>query len=452
MNRMPLNIQLFGASLSISAYETDISTANNTSYVQLSISATTTGSTFNNTGSAYVNATLTGQNNTYSIPKTYFNISKATTKVIYSGKIGPFTHNSDGSLNPIQINASTYITSNYSPSGSTTCNMSTIARKSSVSASNANIGSISTITINKQSSSFTHTLTYSFSGLTGTIATKTTASSVNFTVPTSFYAKIPNAKSGTCTITCTTYSGNTNLGSNSVAITVSCNEAKCKPNVDATIVDVNQTTVALTGDSSKLVRYKSTARVTVSATAKNSASIVSKRVEGQAVSSYLDIPNVDKNTFSVSTTDSRQPNGFTTTISKTATMINYIKLTCNARVEREDQTSSVVNLFYSGNYFNGSFGATDNALTLNWKYREKGDSEWTTGGTLTPTISGNTYSGSIQCGSDFDYQKNYEFMVEFSDKIDSLNSGIITLSKGQGSLEIYDKAIKANGEVLFYWD
>ena len=133
-------------------------------------------------------------------------------------------------------------------------------------------------------------------------------------------------------------------------------------------------------------------------------------------------------------------------------MINYVQLTCSARVEREDQTSSIVNLFYSGNYFNGSFGATDNALTMSWKYREKGASEWTAGGTLSPTISGNTYSGSIQCGTSFDYQKNYEFMVEFSDKIDSLNTGIITLSKGLGSLEIYDKAIKANGEVLFYWD
>lgn len=452
MNFMPLNIQLFGASLYISAYETDIDVANNISYVQLSISATTTGQTYNNSGSAYVNATLTGQNNTYSIPKTNFNISRNTTKVVYSGKIGPFTHNSDGSLNPIQINASSYITSNYSPSGSATCNMSTIARKSTVSATNAEIEGTSVITINKQSSNFTHTLTYSFGGLTGTIATKTTANSVNFAIPTSFYAKIPNAKSGTCTITCTTYSGNTNLGSNSVAITVSCNEAKCKPNVDATIVDVNQTTVALTDDSSKLVRYKSTARVTVSATEKNSASIVSKRVEGQAVSSYLDIPNVDKNTFSVSATDSRQPNGFTTTISKTATMINYIKLTCNARVEREDQTSSVVNLFYSGNYFNGSFGATDNALTLNWKYRESGVDEWTNGGTLTPTISGNTYSGSIQCGSNFDYQKNYEFMIEYSDKLETPNPLTVPLNKGRGSLEVYDKAIMANGEVLFYWD
>ena len=449
MKFMPLNIQLFGATLSISAYETDINVENNTSYVQLSISDTTTGATFNNTGSAYVNATLTGQNNTYSIPKTYFNIGKATTKVIYSGKIGPFTHNSDGSLNPIQINASTYITSNYSPSGSATCNMSTIARKSSVSATNANIGSNCTITINKQNSSFTHTLQYSFAGLTGTIATKTSDSSINFTVPTSFYAKIPNSKSGVCTITCTTYSGNTNLGSTTTTFTASCSESACKPNVSATIIDTNTKTTSLTGDSSKLIRYKSTARVTANATPKNSASISSKSIDGASVSSYKDFPNVNKNSFSISATDSR---GFSNAITKSATIVDYVQLTCNANFKRTNQTSSTVNLTYSGNYFNGSFGATSNTLTMSWKYREKGSSTWISGGTLSPTISGNTYPGSIQSGTNFNYEKNYEFMVEFSDKIDSLNSGIITLSKGQGSLEIYDKAIKANGEVLFYWD
>ena len=449
MNLMPLNIQLFGASLSISAYETDISTENNTSYVQLSISATTTGPTYNNTGSAYVNCTLTGQNNVYTIPTTHFNIGQNTTKVIYSGKIGPFTHNSDGSLNPISISASTYITSNYSPSGWASCNMSTIARKSSIYATNAEIEGTSVITINKQSSNFTHSLSYDFYGLTGTIATNTWDSSVNFTIPTSFYTKIPNAKSGICTIWCSTYSNGTDLGATSTTISINCNETKCKPTVTATVKDINSITKNLTGDDNKLIRYKSTTRVTVSATAKNSSSISSKSIDGVTVSSFRDFPNVNKNSFSISAIDSR---GFSNTITKSATIVNYVQLTCNAKFARTNQTASTVNLNYSGNYFNGNFGATNNTLTMSWKYREKGASEWTAGGTLSPTVSGNTYSGSIQCGTNFDYQKNYEFMVEFADKIDTLNTGIITLSKGQGSLEIYDKAIKANGEVLFYWD
>ena len=457
MEPMKLNIQLFAASVSsISAYETDIDVANNRSYIQLSISITTTGETFNNAGTAYVNATLTGQNNTYSIPTTHFNISRNTTKVVYSGKIGPFHHNDDGSLNPVSISVSTYITSNYSPSGSATCNMSTIARESSISATNGDIEGSTIITISPKGGGFSHNLSYSFGNLSGTIQNGIWTSgqmAVEWPIPSSFYNQIPNAKEGICTIYCETYSGSTKIGeTKSTTIKVSCNETKCKPVVDATIVDINQTTVGLTNDSSKLIRYKSTARITPIATPQNSASISKKTVDGTTVSNYLDIPNVSKNSFSVSATDSRQPNGFITTITKTATMINYVQLTCNANFKRANQTSSVVNLTYSGNYFNGSFGSTSNTLTMSWKYREKGVSEWTTGGTLSPTISGNTYSGSIQCGTNFDYEKNYEFMVEFSDKIDTLNTGIITLSKGQGSLEIYDKAIKANGEVLFYWD
>ena len=454
MKFMPLNIQLFAASVSsISAYETDVDIANNRSYIQLSISVTTTGSTWNASGSAYVNATLTGQNNTYSIPQTYFTINKNQTKTVYSGKIGPFNHNSDGSLNPVQINVSTYITSNYSPSGSASCNMSTIARASNISATDGEIEGNSIITINPQAGGFSHNLSYSFGSLSGTIANGISTSgsiAVEWQIPMSFYTQIPTAKNGICTIYCDTYSGGTKIGeTKSTTIKVNCNETKCRPTVAATIKDVNQTTVDLTGDDSKLVRYKSTARITPNATAKNSASITSKSVENQTVSSYLDIANVSKNSFNVSAMDSRN---FTTPITVSATMVEYVQLTCNASFKRANQTSSTVNLTYSGNYFNGSFGETDNTLTISWKYREKGASEWITGGTLNPTISGNTYSGSIQCGTSFDYEKNYEFMVEFSDKIDTLNTGIITLSKGQGSLEIYDKAIKANGEVLFYWD
>lgn len=449
MNFMKLNIQLFAASSNISAYETDINIADNSSYIQLSISVNTTGSTWNASGSAYVNCTLIGQNNTYSIPKTYFKINKNSTVTVYSGKVGPFKHNDDGSLNPVQINVSTYITSNYSPSASATCNMSTIARKSSVSASNAEIEGTSVITINKQASGFTHDITYQFGSLSGTIASKTTANNVNFTIPTSFYSQIPNSKSGTCTITCTTYNGGTNLGSNTTTFTASCNETKCRPDVSTTIADVNQLTTSLTGDSSKLVRYKSTARITPTATAKNGASIVSKNIEGQAVSSYLDITNVSKNSFNISATDSR---GFTTTANKTVSIIEYVQLTCNASFKRENQTSSIVNLNYSGNYYNGTFGAVDNTLTMSWAWKKQGDAEWNIGGTLTPAIESNKYSGSISCGDNFDYTENYEFIVYFADKIDNLNTGSLPVIKGQGELEIYKNCIKAHGEVLFYWD
>lgn len=94
------------------------------------------------------------------------------------------------------------------------------------------MGSAGTITISRASSSFTHTLTYSFGNTSGTIITKTTATSVKWTPPLSLASQIPNATSGTCTITCTTYNGNTNIGSKTCTLTVSV-PASVKPTIPA---------------------------------------------------------------------------------------------------------------------------------------------------------------------------------------------------------------------------
>ena len=97
-----------------------------------------------------------------------------------------------------------------------------------VSAANMTMGSTGTISISRASSAFTHTLTYSFGNTSGTIATKTTATSVSWTPALSLASQIPNAISGTCTITCTTYNGNTNIGSKTCTLTLSVSQC-CRP-------------------------------------------------------------------------------------------------------------------------------------------------------------------------------------------------------------------------------
>ena len=49
--------------------------------------------------------------------------------------------------------------------------------------------------------------------LTKRTATKITATSIGFSLPSSWYAQIPNSTQGTCTLTITTYSGTTQIGS-----------------------------------------------------------------------------------------------------------------------------------------------------------------------------------------------------------------------------------------------
>lgn len=193
-----------------------------------------------------------------------FDISASNPKILIMSVTKKVYHNADGTKT---VSADFTWDSKNSYVGTITGNASktltTIPRASSVTATDANIGSASTISINRASTSFTHTLTYSFSNLSGTIITKTSNTSVGWTVPTNFYEKIPNDTTGTVTITCDTYSGETKIGTKTTTMTISVPESS-KPVVDsATVIDTNATTVALTGSNKRLVNYKSTVKLNV---------------------------------------------------------------------------------------------------------------------------------------------------------------------------------------------
>ena len=130
------------------------------------------------------------------------------------------THNSDGTKSfSYSCEAGVY-TYAVSVTASGTGTLTSIPRASTVSATNTNMGSASTITITRASSSFTHTLTYAFGSTTGTIATKTTSTSVSWTPALTLANQIPKAVSGSCTITCDTYSGSTKVGSKTCTLTL----------------------------------------------------------------------------------------------------------------------------------------------------------------------------------------------------------------------------------------
>ena len=156
-------------------------------------------------------------------------ISANTTKTLASGTT-TISHNSDGtktfSYSFSQEFGITFSGSSIgTKSGSGSGTLDTIPRTSTVSATSAYIGNQTTITINKKSSGFTSTLTYTFGSLSGTIATKTSSSSYKWTIPTSFYAQVTTAKSKSCTITCKTYNGDTSIGTTSCTFTVNVNES-----------------------------------------------------------------------------------------------------------------------------------------------------------------------------------------------------------------------------------
>lgn len=350
---------------------------------------------------------------------TYSDITDYKDRTFDSGTL-TIPHNSDGSKSFTISAVSGWIYSNGNYYGAAkSFTLPTIPRASSVSCSTANIGSNATITINRASTSFTHTLTYSFGSLSGTIATKTSSTNISWTIPTTFYGQIPNSKSGTGTITCQTYNGSTLIGSKSTSFTATVNESASKPTLSPTVSDSNTTTTALTGDSSKFIKYYSNASVATGAKARNSATLKSQKItcgSKSLTSASGTINAVESGSFTFSATDSR---GYTTTQTINKTLIDYIKLTCSMEAGAPT-TAGVATLKISGNYFNGSFGKVANTLTVQYRYKAQGGSysNWTN---VTATKSGNTYNATATI-SGLDYKTTYVFQARAVDKLATIST------------------------------
>lgn len=347
---------------------------------------------------------------------------------------GAIPHNADGSKSvsvSVSVTGSASGVPTWYMNGSKSVALTDIPRASDIGAADANIGSASIIAVGRKSDAYTHSIAYKFGSLSGYVTAaggvsssevKFAATSVPFTVPTAFYAQIPNAKSGTCTLTCKTYSGGTQIGSaQTCAFTATAAESACAPSVSGTVTDSNAATKALTGDANKLVRYASTALCTVTATAKNSASIKTKTVNGQTPNSsnQLSVANVETGSFVFSAKDSR---GYTVTKTVTKTVVEYIKPTCNASIKRTAPTADTATLTLSGNYFNASFGAKSNSLTVTYK-ADSGSAV-----TVTAKKSGNTWSASATV-SGLSYTAAHTVTVTAKDALNTVTT-TVTVPRG----------------------
>lgn len=360
------------------------------------------------------------------------------TRWLAENKTFEVTHNSDGSAK-----ATIYwkwgVNSPWgqfeNESGSFSVTLPTIPRASTIGASDANIGSKSTIVVTQKSTAYTHSIAYSFGNLSGYVTSsggvsstevKFSTTSISWTVPTTFYAQIPNAKTGTCTLTIKTYSGSTQIGdAQTDTFTVTAAQSSCKPTVSGTVVDSNSTTKALTGDETKLVRYYSTALCTITATAKNSATISTKKIGGTTVSGTTrSISKIEVDSVTFYAKDSR---GYEASADVDFTLVPYVMLTNNASGQRTDPTSGNAKLTIKGDYYNGSFGSVSNALTVKYRYQQSGG---TYGDyvTVSPTLSGNSYSTTLSL-TGLDYEYAYEFEVVVTDKLATVTK-TVTIKQG----------------------
>ncbi|MGT2867288.1 DUF859 family phage minor structural protein [Streptococcus dysgalactiae subsp. equisimilis] len=151
------------------------------------------------------------------------------------------SHNQDGSKS-FGLMASFSGSGGWSPGNlkisGNTFTLTTIPRASSITVEDVMIGSPFTIDINRQSTSYTHTLRYSWFNKTGTIATDV-GTTTTWTIPNHFANDIPNSTSGTGTIYVDTYNEGTKTGTQSVSFTASV-PASMKPTLySVTLTDTN---------------------------------------------------------------------------------------------------------------------------------------------------------------------------------------------------------------------
>lgn len=416
-------------SLSISITQNSQSVANNTSNVTVKVNCSWTYGTWsaeNLTKYCTINGTK------YDFSSTDINPSQTTSgsSTLYT-KTLDIAHNADGTgkVDVYAYTSTTTSSGNQSASASKT--LTTIARKSTVSATNEYIEDNCLITISRKSSSFTHTLKYTFGSLSGTIATKTSSTSVNFSLPHAFYAQLGStgtSKSGT--ITCETFSGSTSLGSNSCTFTAYANPQNCQPYFPNAKVTIDTTSQNLTGSAKKAIRGYTDVSVVIGGAALNSATLSKQSVKngGKTLTANGSFTDITDGVFEFSATDSR---GYTGTYKETLTMVPYVKLTANLDVRiGVDGTADIT---IRGNYFNESFGAVANYITPQYRYKYPGG-EWSSWMYVNPEFDGDRYTAA---GEDwgFDYGSVYIFQARATDAL-----GTVTT-----------KEIEVTGKPIFDW-
>ena len=241
----------------IDEVSTDISANTSTINWQLTVSRYTYYHTLNKQGDSTLSLTLDGQNVHSSNPIWEVWDGEVT---LASGS-STISHNSDGRKTlpfSCTFNPNNGLHGTITVSGN--LGLTAIPRSSSVSVSVGVIGSAVTININRQSSSFKHTVRYAWAGKSGTIASNVDTSAT-WTIPLDFANDIPNSASGTGTIFVDTYSGSTKTGTQSTTFTASV-PANIKPTFSGvTLSDLNGAAQNLIPNSDTFIQVISNIKV-----------------------------------------------------------------------------------------------------------------------------------------------------------------------------------------------
>lgn len=344
---------------------------------------------------------------------------------------------SDGGSSVYALSAS------YTANASTTLYPHWKATTSVISANNGTLGTAQTISVTRYNSSYTHTITYKYGNATGTVGTGI-GTSVSWTPPLSLASQFPSATSGTCTLTCTTYSGSTALGTSTTSITLSIpSTVKCT----VSSVTLAETVSGLNSKFGAYVQNKSKLSVTGSISTSNAygatVSSYSITINGQKLTSNGATTNVlqssGTNSYSFTIKDTR---GRTDTYTGTFNVVAYTAPSVSETAQRDSSTTSSIVINYSWNI--AEVGSrNDKSIAI--KYRLLGASSYTTETTITPSAYSGSGSYTIT-GTDTD--ASYDVLVQATDYFTTASSSSSVSALGNRIFHIShtDQTIGRHGQ------
>lgn len=357
------------------------------------------------------------------------NIGTSSSQFIYAHDY-VVPHDSDGTKT---VNIQASLNLNTAGYGSSTVEFNlplpTIPRASDVSASTGTIGSAMTINISSKSSSFTHTVKYSFGSKSGTIATGV-GTSCSWTPPNDLASVIPNATSGLGGITVDTYSGSTMVGSKSAQLILNVPDS-VKPTLSSvTLTDTNTAVKNLLNTSNTFVQVMSNIQVgfngasgAYGSTISNyRAEIVGKNQSTNSNNGFLGMMNFSGSvTIRATVTDSR---GRTSDpVDVQATILDYFTPQLSFSAQRSGGSNTTITVTRTARIAPLTVGSVQkNTMKLTFKYKEHSATDFTTdtgsaGGTWT-TISSLTNS-SANLGATFNVLKSYDIIGTIEDSFTS---------------------------------
>lgn len=372
-----------GLSQTLSVTETSYSIVDNTSQVRILWTSTQSGNSWNGyTRTAYYYYSINGGSETsksvsYTLPK------NSTVTIVDTTLTVP--HNSDGSGT---ITVRTWMDTDISygvVEDSKTLTLTTIPRASTLSVSDGTLGIKTTPTADRKSSSFTHTLTWECGSYSGTIATKSSATSWNFTPELKLASVAPYGQKVYCTYTLSTYNGSTLVGTDSKSVWFAI-PSSVKPSCTLSLSDSNGYASTYGG----YIQGESQLSVTINATQAYSSPIsrYSASANGVTYSTQTFTTSVLKtvgtNTISATVTDGRERSG---SVSSNITVLAYSRpritnlkvRRCNANGTENDR----------GGYGKISFHCTitplsnKNTRACSLRYRQSGATKWTNAPAIT---------------------------------------------------------------------